>query len=101
MVKFDITQEALEDLFKIWEYTFDTWSEKQADKYYSILVSSFNKIAASPIKVGKPYDEIIPGLRALHVRRHMVFFTTQGNGRPLIARVLHESMDYIIHFGLW
>ena len=40
MAKFDITKEAEEDLFQIWEYTVDTWSEEQADQYYSVLISA-------------------------------------------------------------
>lgn len=71
MAKYDITKEAAEDLYRIWAYTVDTWSEEQADTY---------------------------GLRAYHVRRHMLFFTVQPNGRALIARILHERMDYARHF---
>ena len=99
MAIFDITSEAKEDLYMIWDYTTDTWSEHQADRYYSILVSSFNKIAADPHTTGKPFDEILPGLRAYHVRRHMVFYVIQNNGRVLIVRVLHEKMDYPKHLN--
>ena len=48
MAKFELTKEAAEDLFKIWEYTVDTWSEQQADKYYAQLTLSFKKIAEKP-----------------------------------------------------
>ena len=57
-------------------------------------------IAVSPGTIGKSYDEIVPGLRAYHVRRHMIFYIIQENGRALIARVLHERMDYYRHFLL-
>jgi len=97
MAKFDITKEAEEDLFQIWEYTVDTWSEEQADQYYSVLISALNDIAAAPGKVGKAYYEILPGIRAYHVRRHRVFYVVQENGRPLIVRILHERMDYSRH----
>ena len=99
MATFDITSEAKEDLYMIWDYTADTWSEQQADRYYSILVSSFNKIAADPLNIGKPFDEIVPGLRAYHVRCHMVFYATQSNERVLIVRILHEKMDYPKHLN--
>ena len=99
MEKYDISKEASEDLYRIWEYTVDTWSEKQADWYYSLLISSFERIAANPGKTGKSYDEIIPGIRAYHVRKHMIFYTIQANGRVLIARVLHERMDFRRHFN--
>ena len=97
MAKYDISKEATEDLYHIWEYTVDTWSEDQADKYYAILEASFDKIASAPCKVGKPYDEIITGIRGYHVRRHIVFYTVHGNGRALIVRILHEKMDYTRH----
>ena len=100
MAKYDITKEASEDLYRIWDYTFDTWTENQADKYYATLESAFDEIAAAPDKTGKPYDEIMPGLRAYHVKRHMVFYTIQDNRRALIVRILHEKMDYVRHFHL-
>ncbi len=100
MAKYDFSREAAEDLYNIWEYTVDTWSENQADKYYAILDSAFAEIAKAPGKTGKPCDEIMPGLRAYHVRRHMVFYTIQDNGRALIVRILHEKMDYLRHFHL-
>ena len=61
MAKYDISKQALEDLYKIWEYTVDTWSETQADKYYELLEDALNKIGTDPQKNGKPYDEIITG----------------------------------------
>ena len=33
MAKYSLTRKAVEDLSKIWNYTFDTWSENQADTY--------------------------------------------------------------------
>ena len=98
MAKYDITKEATEDLYKIWAYTVDTWSEEQADTYYSLLEAGMNELANAPERIGKPYDEILPGLRAYHVRRHLLFYTIQANGRALIARILHEKMDYVRHF---
>ena len=58
------------------------------------------KVADAPQRIGKPFDEIYPGLRAYHVRRHVLFHTIQTNGRPLIVRILHERMDYARHFSL-
>ena len=100
MAKYDITKEATEDLYKIWAYTVDTWSEDQADKYYALLEAGMNEVADAPHRIGKPYDEIYPGLRAYHVRRHMLFYTIQANGRAQIVRILHERMDYTSHFNL-
>ena len=32
MTKYKLMNKAVEVLFKIWDYTFEVWSEKQADK---------------------------------------------------------------------
>lgn len=44
MPKFHLTNKAVEDLSKIWEYTFEFWSEEQADKYYSELLLDCQKL---------------------------------------------------------
>jgi toxin ParE1/3/4 len=52
MAKYDITKEAREDLFRIWEYTVDTWSEDQADNYFTTIISALERIASAPEKNG-------------------------------------------------
>ena len=37
MAEYKLTNKAVEDLSKIWDYTFEVWSENQADKYYDEL----------------------------------------------------------------
>lgn len=48
MAKYYLTNKAVEDLTDIWNYTFDEWSEKQADKYYLLLLDSCQEIAENP-----------------------------------------------------
>ena len=72
MAKYDISKQALEDLYKIWEYTVDTWSETQADKYYKLLENAMDEIGTNPQKTGKPYDEIMTGLYATILQRRFV-----------------------------
>lgn len=38
MAKINFTKKAKIDLEEIWEYTYETWSEKQADRYYNELI---------------------------------------------------------------
>ena len=38
MAKFSFTYKAVEDLSKIWDYTYEAWSENQANKYYEVLI---------------------------------------------------------------
>jgi len=38
MAKHRFTNKAIEDLTDIWSYTFEVWSEIQADSHYNILI---------------------------------------------------------------
>jgi len=92
MVKFELTNKAVEDLTKIWNYTFETWSEKQADNYYELLISNCQEIAEDPL-LGKLYNQITPNLLGLKVMRHIIFYRKINVNHVEITRVLHEIMD--------
>ena len=47
MAKFKLTKKAIQDLSKIWDYTFEVWSENQADKYFNQIISTCQEIADS------------------------------------------------------
>ena len=55
MTKYFLTNKANEDLDKIWEYTFDEWSEMQADKYYFEILNCCQLIAENQ-NLGKIYS---------------------------------------------
>ena len=57
MAKFYLTNKAVEDLGKIWNYTVETWSENQAEIYYSLLIDSCQELANKP-KPGKSYEVV-------------------------------------------
>lgn len=44
MDSYILTIKAVEDLSKTWDYTFEAWSEGQADKYYYMLLDSFQEL---------------------------------------------------------
>lgn len=92
MAKYKLTNKAIEDLTQIWDYTYDNWSEKQADKYYQMLLENCQNIADDPT-IGKNYAGIRNELFGLKVNRHNIFYRiTIGN--PIeITRILHERMD--------
>lgn len=97
MASYDLSKKAAEDLYDIWIFTYAIWSERQADRYYAILKQAFEDIASYPMSVGKECDALVQGLRSYHIRRHIIFYTLQANGRTLIVRILHERMDYARH----
>ncbi len=92
MVKYELTNKAVEDLSKIWDYTFEVWSEKQADKYYEMLISNFQEIADNPT-LGKNYDGITLNLLRIKANRHIIFYRTITENYVEITRILHERMD--------
>lgn len=92
MAKYILTNKAVEDLSAIWQYTYEAWSENQADKYYELLTNSFWEIVQNP-KLGKRYVEIDAAILGLRVGKHIVFYRIAGFGDIEIVRILHQRMD--------
>lgn len=92
MSNFFLTHKAVEDLSKIWGYTYDTWSELQADKYYALLITSCKKLSED-LGLGKRYTEIEEGIRGYRVGKHIIFYRKTENDKIEVLRFLHEAMD--------
>jgi toxin ParE1/3/4 len=92
MAEFKLTNKAVEDLSKIWDYTFEVWSEKQADKYYGELISDYQGIAENQ-SLGKAYEGISKQLLGKKTNRHIIFYRTVNENYAEITRILHERMD--------
>ena len=92
MAKYELTNKAVQDLNKIWNYTFEKWSEYQADKYYEMLLSSCQDIANNP-ELGKNYTGISSELYGVKVNRHIIFYRKAIDTPIEITRILHEQMD--------
>ncbi len=92
MAKYFLTNNAVDDLTEIWNYTFDEWSEQQADKYYYLLIDNCKDIAQNP-KLGKNYAGIMTILFGLKVTRYIIFCRKLSANEIEITRILHERMD--------
>jgi len=92
MANYKLTNKAVEDLENIWDYTFEKWSLEQADKYYSLLISSCNLIGENP-NIGKNYFGVNAELFGLKTNRHIIFYRRLPNKPIEITRILHERMD--------
>jgi toxin ParE1/3/4 len=92
MAEYKLTNKAVEDLSKIWNYTLETWSEKQADKYYEMLISNFQEIADNP-KLGKNYEGVTQSLLGYKTNRHIIFYRILNTSYIEITRILHVRMD--------
>mgnify|MGYP006137228981 FL=1 len=92
MAGFKLTNSAVKDLSDIWNYTFDTWFESQADKYYKLLLNACSTIAKKP-KIGKEYPEIYTDLKGKLTSKHIIFYRVLEDKSIEITRILHERMD--------
>lgn len=92
MAKFKFTNNAVKDLTDIWNYTVETWSESQADKYYKLIINAGSAIAKKP-EIGKVYPEIYPDLKGKIASKHIIFYRVMEDQSIEITRILHERMD--------
>jgi toxin ParE1/3/4 len=92
MAKYYFTKEAVEDLTEIWNYTFDTWSEKQADTYYELILTSCNELAKKP-NLGKDYEVVTKGILGFRAGEHIIFYYVVSHNEIEVARILHGRMD--------
>jgi toxin ParE1/3/4 len=92
MAKYLITNKTIEDLSDIWNYTYDKWSERQADFYYQMLIENFQEISDKPDK-GKNYEGIFNLLFGLRAGRHIIFYRKLNQNEVEITRILQQKMD--------
>jgi toxin ParE1/3/4 len=86
MAKYFLTNKAVDDLTEIWNYTFEEWSEQQADNYYQMLIDNCKEIAQNP-KLGKNYDGIMTTLFGLKATRHIIFYRKLNTNEIEITRI--------------
>jgi len=72
MAKVILRQETIDDLTDIWNYTFQAWSENQADKYYATIKFTCKEIGENP---------------------DIIVYHQISEDEVEIIRILHERMD--------
>lgn len=92
MASYTLTNKAVLDLSSIWNYTVDTWSEKQADKYYFMLLETCQDLADGKVS-GKNYPEISADILGFRIGEHILFYRKLSQDKVEIARILYTQMD--------
>jgi toxin ParE1/3/4 len=92
MAKYKLTNKAVDDLTQIWNFTFDKWSESQADKYYYMLLDNCQDVANSP-NLGKIFSDVAENLFGFRAGRHIIFYRRIDEAEIEMTRILHEQMD--------
>ena len=96
MKKVYLSKNARIDLIEIKDYTTYRWGKEKAETYIRSIYLVSDKIAQKELP-GKDREEIAPETKSYHVGRHMLFYRETSDG-IVIARVLHDSMDFKRHF---
>lgn len=92
MLSYVLTNKALEDLSRIWDYTFEIWSEAQADKYYYMIIDSCEELGSKKV-IGKKYPEINDEVAGYKIGQHIIFYRHIKADKIEIVRILHTRMD--------
>lgn len=92
------------DFANILKWTAENFGDRQARAYRDTLVQAIGELADGPKVAGsKARDEIMAGLRTLHVARrghrgsHFLMYRTAPNSTIEIVRILHDRMDFRRH----
>ena len=92
------------DFANILKWTTENFGARQSRIYRDTLVRAIAELANGPDVAGsKARDEIVPGLRTLHVARHgrrgrhfLLYRIVEGRIIE-IGRILHDQMDLQRH----
>ena len=96
MLKLYLSNKAVEDLNDIWDYTVKTWSENQAEIYYSLLMDSCQELANKPSQ-GKSYDVVEKNVLGFKTGEHIIFYQIVSLKEIEVVRILHGMMDMKNH----
>ena len=92
-LKLRMSVTAVQDLEQIWIFTKQHWSERQADRYYNLIIDEIAYLCSHPSS-GRSYETVRKGYRAAKVKSHLIFYRFDATVIEII-RILHERMDII------
>lgn len=88
-----LTPEAEKDLEDIWLYSYETWSEHQANRYIEILEDTFVRLSYMPEQARELLD-FDPPVRIFPSAKHIIIYRIAGRA-IVIIRVLGARQDWI------
>lgn len=93
-----ISRQAIEDLDKIWIYTFNKWTKEQADRYFDLIITEIEFLADN-FMTAKSAEQTRKNYRVTKVKSHLIFFRKAENDIVEIVRILHQRMDIKTHLN--
>lgn len=94
---YNISAEANADLKSIARYTKKNWGISQRNLYLNQLYDAFDDLAHKRI-AGCACLELAENCHKYHIGKHTIFYYELDPSRIRVVRVLHESMNFELHF---
>ena len=91
-MKYEISEKANEDIENIWLFTYENWSQEQADRYYNLIMDEIEYISEN-FESGISRDDIRNGYRSTKVKSHIIFYKKSPKNTVEIIRIFHQKMD--------
>lgn len=87
-----LSEEAKEDLERIYQYGFLNFGEQKADIYYSGFFDAFKKIAANPLHY-ESIDNIRLGYRRCSYASDTIYYRVGSEGVEIMAILGGQDID--------
>ena len=94
-MKLKLSESSQQDLRHISQYTLRQWGKKQEHLYLNELYDRFEEILTDPT-LGKQRNTLYPGAQSSNIGKHVIFYQLKED-TILVARILHQSMDFPRH----
>ena len=88
-----LTPQAEKDLEDIWFYSYEIWSEHQADRYVEILEDTFVNLSFMPEQARELLD-FNPPVRVFPSAKHIITYRIDAQD-IVILKVLGAKQDWI------
>lgn len=92
MAGYRLSNRALADLERLYEYGVETFGRQQADHYYDGLIVKLKDIADNPDR-GMSIDDIHPGLRRAVYNRHSIYYLPSSDSVQIVRILGREDVS--------
>lgn len=91
MKELKLTKTAEKNLQLIYNYTYETWGEKQADKYIKELNKKISELASNKMM---PSSEHKGNVKSLIFKKHYRIFYKDVGAKVIILEILYQSTNW-------
>ena len=97
MSRYVLSPAAQADLEQIWDYTYERWSDDQAETYVREIQRAIELVGDNAL-IGRSCEEIRTGYRRHAVGSHTLYYRLVAGGDLVdVVRILHKHMDVDRH----